>query len=47
MIKNVGLVELKISIATVFFDYTNFKEDLMKYKCVSCKKNYQYKFDEK
>ena len=30
-----------------FLDYTNFKEDLMKYKCVSCKKNYQYKFDEK
>ena len=30
-----------------FLDYTNFKEDLIKYKCFSCNKNYQQKFNEK
>ena len=32
MIKNVKLVELNRSLATVFFEYTNFKDDLTEYK---------------
>ena len=40
-------VELNISIATVFFQYTNFKDDLIEYKCLSCNKSYQRNFDEK
>ena len=35
--KNVKLVELSISIATVFFGYPNLKDDLIQYKCLSCK----------
>ena len=46
-IKRVKLVELNISIATVFFEYANFKDNLIEYKCVCCNKNYQQKFDEK
>ena len=30
-----------------FLDYTNFKDDLIEYKCLSCNKSYQRKFDEK
>ena len=30
-----------------FLEYTNFKDDLMEYKCLSCNKSYQQKFDEK
>ena len=30
-----------------FLEYTNFKDDLMKYWCLSCNKIYQGKFDEK
>ena len=29
------------------FEYTNFKDDLIEYKCLSCKKSYQRKFHEK
>ena len=29
MIKNVKHVELNISIATVFFEYTNYKDNLI------------------
>ena len=47
MIKNVKHVELNISIATVFFEYTNFEDNLIEYKCLCCNKNYQHKFDEK
>ena len=39
-------MELNISIATVFFQYTNFKDDLIEYKCLSCNKS-QRNFDEK
>ena len=28
-----------------FLEYTNFKDDLIKYKCLCCNKNYQQKFD--
>ena len=30
-----------------FLEYTNFKDDLIEYKCSICNKNYQQKFDEK
>ena len=28
-------------------EYTNFKDDIIKYKCLCCNKNYQQKFCEK
>ena len=40
MIKNVKDVELNISIATVF-------SNIIKYKCLSCNRSHQRKFDEK
>ena len=43
MIKNVKLVELHTKYATVFFEYTNFKDDLIEWKCLCYKKNYQQK----
>ena len=30
-----------------FFEYTNFKDDLIEYKCLCCNKDYQQKLDEK
>ena len=30
-----------------FLEYTNFKDDLIEYKCLCCNKNQQHKFDEK
>ena len=30
-----------------FLEYTNFKDDLIEFKCFCCNKNYQHKFDEK
>ena len=30
-----------------FLQYTNFKGDLIEYKCLSCNKDYQQNFDEK
>ena len=30
-----------------FFEYTNFEDDLIEYKCLSCNKIYQRKFNEK
>ena len=38
IIKNVNHVELNISIATAFFEYTNLKDDLIKCKCLCCKR---------
>ena len=40
------LAELNISIVT-FLEYTNFKDDLIEYKWLSCNKSYQRKLDEK
>ena len=45
--KNVRLVELDLSIATVFFECINFKGDLIEYKCLCCNKNHQHKFNGK
>ena len=30
-----------------FLEYTNFKHDLIEYKCLCCIKNHQHKFDKK
>ena len=30
-----------------FLEHTNFKDDLIEYKCLCCNKNYQQKFEEK
>ena len=30
-----------------FFQYTNFEDDLIEYKCFCCNKSYQQNFDEK
>ena len=30
-----------------FLEYTNFKDDLMEYKCLNCNKRYRQKFNEK
>ena len=35
----------KCKYCDCFLEYTNFKDDLIEYKC--CNKNYQHKFDEK
>ena len=38
---------IKYKHCDCFLDNTNFKDDLIKYKCLCCNKNYQHKFDEK
>ena len=38
---------IKYKCCDCFLGYTNFKDDLMEYKCLCCNKNYQHKFDEK
>ena len=37
---------IKYKYCDCFLEYTNFKDDLIEYKCFHCNKNYQYKFDE-
>ena len=31
---------IKYKYCSCFLDYTNFKEDLIEYKCLCCNKNY-------
>ena len=38
---------IKYNYCDCFPEYTNFKDDLIEYKCLCCNKNYQQKFDEK
>ena len=38
---------IKYKYCNCFLEYTNFKDDLIEYKCLYCNKNYQHKFDEK
>ena len=38
---------IKYKYCVCFFEYANFKDDLIVYQCLSCNKNYQHKFDEK
>ena len=44
MVKNEKLVELDTKICDCFLEYTNFKDDLIEYKCLCSDKNYQKKF---
>ena len=37
----------KYKYCDCFVEYTNFKDDLIEYKCLCCNKNCQHKFDEK
>ena len=37
---------IKYKDCNCFLEYTNFKEDLIEYICLCCKKNYQKMFDE-
>ena len=37
----------KYKYCDCFIEYTDFKHDLIEYKCLCCNKNYQHKFDEK
>ena len=38
---------IKDKYCDCFLEYTNFKDDLIKYKCLCCNKYYQNKIDEK
>ena len=38
---------IKYKYCDCFLEYTNFKDDLIEYKCLCCKISYQHKFDEK
>ena len=38
---------IKYKYCDCYLEYINFKDDLIEYKCVSCNKSYQQKFDEK
>ena len=39
--------EIKYKYWDCFLEYTNFKDDLIGYKCFCCNKNYHHNFDEK
>ena len=39
--------EIKYKYCNCFFEYTNFQDNLIEYKCLCCNKNYQHTFDEK
>ena len=36
---------IKYKYCDCLFEYTNFKDDLIDYKCLSCNKSYRRKFD--
>ena len=38
---------IKYKYCDSFLEYINFKDDLIKYKCLFCNNNYQQNFDEK
>ena len=38
---------IKYEYCDFFLEYTNFKDNLIEYKCLCFNKNYQEKFDEK
>ena len=45
--KNCETCGIKHKHCYCFFEYTKFKDDLIKLKCFCCNKNYQHKFYEK
>ena len=38
---------IKYKYCNCFLEYTNLKDNLIEYKCLSCNKNYQQKFYQK
>ena len=38
---------IKYKCCDCFLEYTNFKVDLIEYKCLFCNRNYQHKIDKK
>ena len=44
--KNLETSRIKYKHCDSFLEYTNFEDDLIECKCLSCNKNYQQKFDE-
>ena len=38
---------IKYKYCDCFLEYTNFKDDVIEYKCLRCNNNYKQKFDEK
>ena len=47
MWEHVKTFGIKYNYCDRFFEYRDFKDDLIEYKCLCCNKNYQHKFDEK
>ena len=43
MTKKCEACGIKMNICHCFLEYTNFKNDLMEYTCLSCNKSYQRK----
>ena len=44
MIKKCKTCEIRYKNCDCFLEYTNFKDDLIEYKCLCCNKSYQQKF---
>ena len=45
--KKCKICGIKYKYCDCFLEYTNFKDDLIWYKCLRCNKSYQHGFDEK
>ena len=45
--KKCEICGIKCKYCDCFYEYTNFKDDLIEYKCLCCNNNFQQKFDEK
>ena len=45
--KNCETCGIKYEYCNCVLEYTNFKDDLIEYKCLNCKKSYQQRLDEK
>ena len=47
MIKKCETGGITYEVCNCFLQYTNFKHDLIEYKCLCCNKNYQQNSDKK
>ena len=45
--KKCKICGIKYKYCDCFLEYTNFNDDLIECKCLSCNKSYRQKFDEK
>ena len=45
--KNCETCRIRYKYCDCFLKYTNFKDDLIEYKCLCSNKSYQHKFDKK